>query len=439
VVRHQHYFFISCFWHAIFYTAEVKANSLLANQELDKNLKRFVTWVKEKSPNCRLIAGGARKFFLENYGFSVFHFYSDREIVEYTKWCENPSGLMDAKFSSNLINGSEFREFTESKIVYDKTDLIFPQESLPIEISRGCIFKCKFCGFPLNGKNKGDYIKTTQTFRDELVEIYETHGVTDYMFSDDTYNESDYKVKLLYDEVFSKLPFKIQFTTYIRLDLIMRYPDMIEYLPESGLLSALFGIETINHDSGKIIGKGIDPLLQFDFVREIKRNRWQNVMTHSGIIVGLPAERPDEFELLEEFLLSDKNSLDQVDVSALGIYPVQDKTAVHRSWQSSFDLEYEKYGYQCFTDESGKIKWRNSLTNMTWDQANEFAEKINKMSQDSDRFRHAGFGYPMLKSIGIHENDLRTLSKRQISQKYNLKALVDSRKKLYRNSLLKLL
>jgi radical SAM superfamily enzyme YgiQ (UPF0313 family) len=28
---------------------------------------------------------------------------------------------------------------------------------LPIEIARGCIFKCKFCSYPLNGKQNLDF------------------------------------------------------------------------------------------------------------------------------------------------------------------------------------------------------------------------------------------------------------------------------------------
>ena len=38
-----------------------------------------------------------------------------------------------------------YTDFTTSTIRYEDNDLIFPKEQLPIEIARGCIFKCSFC------------------------------------------------------------------------------------------------------------------------------------------------------------------------------------------------------------------------------------------------------------------------------------------------------
>jgi threonyl-tRNA synthetase len=40
-----------------------------------------------------------------------------------------------------------------------------------------------------------------------------------------------------------KLDFKLNFTTYLRLDLIMRFPDTVEYLKESGLKSAICALD----------------------------------------------------------------------------------------------------------------------------------------------------------------------------------------------------
>lgn len=343
------------------------------------------------------------------------------------------------KYLSNIVEGGEFTEFSTSKIEFADSDVITPTETLPMEISRGCIFRCKFCSFPMNGKTKGEWVKHTDILLDEFKKNYEEHGVTSYIVSDDTYNDSADKVKLLYDEVYSKLPFKISFTGYIRLDLMMRYPETIDYLKESGLSSALFGIETINHESAKAIGKGVDPMLQFEFVKELKNNQFKNISTHSGIIIGLPKDRPDEMERVEEFIFSDKNCLDSLVIEPLFITP-KDIVHVSKPYYSEFDLEYEKYGYECYEqiEDSAftEIRWRNSRLGMTFDDAFDFSRRMNHIIiNESDKFKYGGFLLPYYRSMGISHEDLLTLSRRQIAQKYDMTKILNDKKHEYKINL----
>ena len=409
-------------------------------KDLDKEIRRFVDYVKTKSPKAKLIAGGSRRFMIEQFGFKVFKFYNDKEIIEFTDYCSGKNKKIDLKYLSNVIDGSEYIDFPSSTIEFNHNDIIYPNEALPIEVSRGCIFKCKFCAFPMNGKAKGEWVKHSNVLLNELTKNYEEYGITNYVFSDDTYNDSADKVKLLYDDVYSKLPFKIAFTSYIRLDLMMRFPDTVDYLKESGLTSALFGIETINHASGKAIGKGADPKEQFQFLRDLKNNQFKDVITHSGFIVGLPKDRPDEMERLEEFIFSDDNCLDNVIVEPLFISP-KDITHNSKPYYSEFDLEYEKYGYECYEqieDSSfNEVRWRNPNLSFDFDQAFAFSRRINeKINNESDKFKFGGFLFQYMLSLGIPTVDLMTLSKRQVRKKYDLQSILNSRKYDYRQQLL---
>lgn len=405
------------------------------NPDLDSGILSFVNSVKNINPNVKFIAGGARKFIIEKYGFKIFTKNNDTEIIEFTNYCAKKSKQIPTKFFGSLIEGSEFQQFTTSQNIFTKNDIVDPLDTLPIEVSRGCIFKCKFCSFPLNGKKKGEWVKHSNALYDEFIKNYELHGITDYSFSDDTYNDSEDKVKRLYDEVYSKLPFKLNFTTYIRLDLMMRNPDTVEYLQKSGLKSAVFGIETINHNSGKSIGKGVDPIEQFQFIEEIKKNEFKEIMTYSGFILGLPKDREDELERLEEFLFSEKNKLDDFTVEPLFITPPYVNHISHKDF-SEFDLEYEKYGYECYEqiEKSSftEIRWINNITGMTFDRAFEFSRRINARVYASDRFKCGGFGYNWYRSLGIPSDDLVTLSRRKIYTKYNVKQLLETKKYNYR-------
>jgi hypothetical protein len=405
------------------------------NPDLDLGILSFVNSVKQINPNVKFIAGGARKFLIEKYGFKIFTKNNDTEIIEFTNYCAKKSKQIPAKFLGSLIEGSEFQQFTTSQNIFTKNDIVEPLDTLPIEVSRGCIFKCKFCSFPLNGKKKGEWVKHSNVLYNEFIKNYELHGTTDYSFSDDTYNDSEDKVKRLYDEVYSKLPFKLNFTTYIRLDLMMRNPDTVEYLQKSGLKSAVFGIETINHSSGKSIGKGVDPIEQFQFIEEIKKNEFKEIMTYSGFILGLPKDREDELERLEEFLFSEKNKLDDFTVEPLFITPPHVNHISQKDF-SEFDLEYEKYGYECYEkiEESpfAELRWVNNITGMTFDRAFDFSRKINARVHTSDRFKCGGFGYNWYRSLGIPSDDLVTLSRREIYTKYNVKQLLETKKHNYR-------
>jgi hypothetical protein len=147
-------------------------------KDLDKDIKRFVTCVTKNNPNIKLIAGGSRRFMLEQFGFKVFKFYNDKEIIEFTDYYAGKSKQIDLKYFSNVIEGSEFTEFSSSRIEFLENDILDSNDVLPIEVSRGCIFRCKFCSFPMNGKSKGEWIKRPNILLEELKRNYRSEEHT---------------------------------------------------------------------------------------------------------------------------------------------------------------------------------------------------------------------------------------------------------------------
>jgi hypothetical protein len=263
-------------------------------------------------------------------------------------------------------------------------------------------------------------------------------GVTDYVFADDTYNDSLDKIKLLHDDVFSKLPFKMEFTTYLRLDLMMRYPESAAILRDSGIKVAMFGIETLDPMSAKAIGKGVNPHEQFDYLRQIKQNEFSDVIAHSGMIAGLPYDTEESLMEMEEFLLSNKNPLDYFLVNPLGIHPINTNQQVVE--HSEFDAEYEKYGYEIIIDYdadfNNEMKWRNKNTGLTKDWCTKFSDQINNKVHNSGKFKYGAFLYAQYKSLGIPGKELRTLSTVEISKKYDLSDLGKKRALQYKSRLL---
>lgn len=383
-------------------------------------LEQFIVACMKRNPMIKFIIGGGIYFNLHKYDFYHFRGYADREIVEFTKWCKDPSFKPNINRVGRMIQcDQDFEHFPTSVIKWEKNDIIAPTDVLPIEIARGCIFKCKFCNFPLNGKTKGEWIKRADVLYREFMYNYETFGTTKYGFMDDTYNDSIDKITNLYEHVFSKLPFKIEFTAFLRLDLLHRFKESAEILKLSGLKAAVFGIETINRKSAKAIGKGLDIDIQLDCLRELKANHFSEILTHSNFILGLPHDTKETLLETEQFLLSDKNPLDRWKAVTLNINPVS--LAWQKTYFSDIDLNYEQYGYTVTKGQhnSSSLKWALPANDLDYYYCETVADRINYESRQRKNYRIGGFDWCRAAGLCASEDVLK-LSNVELEEKYNL-------------------
>lgn len=251
-------------------------------------------------------------------------------------------------------------------------DMILPGETLPIEISRGCIFKCKFCNHLLLGRGKLDYLKDMELVKNELLYNYEKFGTINYYVICDTFNDTETKMKYWYDMVKS-LPFKINYTVYLRADLLHRYPDVPYMLAETGLFSAFHGVESFNNTAAVTIGKGWTAKHGKEYLPELYHNIWKDQIFQTlSFITGLPGDtRQDNIDMANWFV---DNNMYHISIHPLGL--VANKLAKNAS---EFERNIEKYGYR-FVDANnpqadglGKFGyWEND----TWNQreVNNFLE-----------------------------------------------------------------
>jgi radical SAM superfamily enzyme YgiQ (UPF0313 family) len=247
------------------------------------------------------------------------------------------------KGNCNVVLEKEYpvENYTTSRIRYDDRDLVFPGEILPIELARGCIFKCTFCSYSLIGKKVWEFNRAPDLVAEDLLDAYNKFGTTGFMFCDDTYNDSVDKVERLHKE-FIKLPFDLSFSTYARADMLVTHKHTAPLLYESGMRSVFFGIETFNHKAGKSIGKGMDPQKLKDGLYELKSlPGWKDIVTTSGFIVGLPFETEDSIRATFDWLLQEDCPLDSFSPTALHIGP-----------NSAIGKNMERYGYKY--DENGE-------------------------------------------------------------------------------------
>jgi radical SAM superfamily enzyme YgiQ (UPF0313 family) len=241
-----------------------------------------------------------------------------------------------------------FNEFNISSNFFIKDDAIQTGEGLPIELARGCIFKCKFCGYDLIGKKLGDFTKSGNIIREELIRNYNEWGTTDYYVADETINDSEEKVDMLLESV-KGLPFRPTFGGFLRLDLLWKYPSMAQKLLDWGLEAASFGIETVNDSSGKAVGKGLGVKRIEESLTQLRSVWKDNVFVNASFILGLKHDTSETAIQLDEWIsrMYQEKKLHTVFVKPLYIMP--------DTGTSFLDQRYVEQGYRIMSADQSKV------------------------------------------------------------------------------------
>lgn len=370
--------------------------------------------LKEKYPHVKFVLGGnkAETFppnITELFDAIVIGLAEDI-MVELLKYYDNQGP--EPKFRKDILHKPKYYyaddaidkkfDITVARHDWSDNDLIMPYESLPLEVSRGCIFKCKFCQYPLLGRSKYDYARNASCLREEIIHNYERFGTTYYYLLDDTFNDTVQKVTDFY-EMTKTLPFKIRYSCYLRADLLHRFPETIPMLKESGLTGAHFGIETFHPEASKAIGKAWSGTKAKEFLPWLIHEAWNDeVLTHLSFISGIPEENPES--ILETAKWCTENKMHSWTVKPLMIY---------KGGEKQFDSEYgrnaEKYGFTWPTPDNLYF-WVHEQSGWTSLKALEVAKQA-KQYRDPMIAKWGSWSIPSLLSMGYELQDILTKPK----------------------------
>lgn len=368
-------------------------------REIIERITKIIECTRDINHKTKIIFGGPNSMPLltsNNFDIdAVFLGYAEPNFIVYLEALINGKSVPFANRTYNKTRIYEFVEkspvfnFCQSQIIYDANDFLIPGEPVVIEVGRGCIFKCKFCGYPLTGKKKLDYIKDPDILIEELTRNYYNFGIDKYVISDDTFNDSPEKIKILH-EIITKLPFKIYFSCYLRLDLLNAHRFEIDLLQEMGLTGANFGVETFHEQAARAIGKGMVNRVAKQLLYDLKTQHWKNrVKVQIGLIAGLPYETIDSYNETERWIRDEEQCLvEKINCSTLRL---QDPKTITIPWLSEFEKNPEKYGYYWPNPKMPDF-WKNSISPVTSiSMANGINSKINRAINESGRTTQGGF------------------------------------------------
>lgn len=364
----------------------------LGKQRMPDHVLKVMARIKSEYPAIKIILGGtfaesigtwkiidggvvgkAEDIFLELLDHYINGSPPPKNIKKFPHWGkEVTTHYYEATHKKYDIEKDRFK--------FHLSDCIVPGETLPLELSRGCIFKCKFCQYDNLGRAKLDYLRATKCIEEEILYNYENFNVTNYHILCDTFNDTVYKINEWCNMV-KGLPFKINFTSYMRADLLHRFPDTCYQLKEAGLMGVFFGLETLTPEPAKLIGKSWSGKHAREWLPSVYHEIWNREVAMSlGMIVGLPGDLKENVEDTFDWFV--KNDLHDISYSGLAVFKNSWKDS-KGSRSSEFDRESEKYGFKF---GAGVNEWYNGDWN--WETAANYAKELNIRSKEYRKYNN---------------------------------------------------
>lgn len=357
------------------------------NGEIPPNVLIALDYFRSKYPNLKVIAGGGRVTREEYTSLDLDQVFLHEAEDSLLKWMQEQKmklSLPNARFDITHLNHR-----------FSVDDVILESESLPIELGRGCIFKCKFCNYINIGKKKHTYQRQFDLIVDEMKFNKDAFGTTNYIFLDDTCNEDPDKVRNL-STLPDRLGFNIGWVGYLRADLIWSSDEAPELLLQSGLSSAYFGLESLHPQASALIGKGWCGKHARDFIPHLYHNLWHGkVNMFSNFILGLPHETEDSFRQTLEWCK-------QTDVGHFNFFPLVLKHSHEaEATKSEFDKNSAAYGY----DVGPNGDWSNNK--MSFQGCAKIASEFNAVLAPNNRV--SGFATSNYLNLGLTLEEIQRL------------------------------
>jgi DNA repair photolyase len=348
--------------------------------------------IKTTFPHVILVGGGTRVDVEQEIMRSLDWFMLGFSDISFVK-------LLDHVISkAPSLRYTKHAKFKNTKIVDSNTHypvidhdqietVMLPEDDfqsyqpLPLEVSRGCIFKCAFCTHPFLGKKNYEYIRSAESIARELKRNYELFGTYRYAITDDTFNDSFEKLYRLKNAIeLSGIP-KFEFVAYIKPEILVTKQDMIPLLGELGLKAALFGIESLNNRARKFVGKGVEVEKVLEVARQLSS---YGVKIHATMILGLPGDTINDWHNWQKYFEENSKTLFRFwSWHSLNIRNKNVQFDDVNEGYSAFEKDPEAFG---FRDNSGSaekgerfLDWINDQ-GITRQQANEHQDILQKQA-----------------------------------------------------------
>lgn len=363
--------------------------SVTFSRDCPDHFKRIFQYIKQKWPAVKHIAGGSKFYNVKSYaGFCdlLISGFVERAIPDLINWIlGRDSDLKFQTYCESLYvdckkHYYDYHEFfPDLTTEYHQRDFIEANETLNIEFSRGCVFSCDFCSYPITGKKKGQFETDLNSVVEQIKRNHAKWGIHRYFVADDTFNDSQTKIKSIKTAIES-LDFDVEFFAYLRPDLLPKHNNARD-LYDLGCRNWYVGIESVNSYSTKSIGKSKFLGKLENYFADLKSDKPKDLNITASIIIGLPNDTIEKITQGYDYFVQNQY-FDHVSYSRL-IISNENNLADD---DSLFSKNPKIYGYELCLDPAPKsaegwygtneFLWQNQ--HMTWLQALQLEQSLRR-------------------------------------------------------------
>lgn len=363
----------------------------------------------EKGCHAKLVVGGAKTLYLAfvQESHAIFDFFvlgsADQTLVDLFYHLRDGRPADIRKYGEiNYLTAApeENQSATLIQNLWSSNDSIRAEEGLPLELTRGCQYNCKFCHFEKQFSTRKDLA----LLKDEMIRNYESYGIRFYHFSDDCFNDRREKVET-FCNMFLNLPFKIEWSSYARVDVACRFPETLDLMVNSGARALFWGIESLNSEVARKVGKGTPAELVKEMFVNSKAKHRDNLLNHGAFIVGLPGEAEESIWKSVDWI-TDSKTLDFVSLFPLSIRPYNPKLDKVVVDYADYSRNPEKYGFKKVSFGENAY-WEHDQMNLN--QAVEISQRAKAKLQESGvnrSFVTSSFQYSHLRGLGFSQAEV---------------------------------
>ena len=168
-------------------------------------------------------------------------------------------------------------------------------ECFPIEASRGCRHKCRFCLFSRLGR---DVRREPGSVIAEMARDHEKYGARFLRFTDPNFTSCPEKAEHLCERITASR-LGASWSCYARVDDLAKRPGLGGAMRQAGCVAAFMGVESGDDGMLAAMAKGYDSAAVLEGIRRAKE---AGLITCANFIIGFPGETSDTVERTLELI-----------------------------------------------------------------------------------------------------------------------------------------